>query len=285
MRVTMFGFFKKSRIPSDLSKLTMKDIESLLKSNDSKEANLIIRRAADLGSVDSAVFISSVMMLEIDKKGASNTPKNIIDDFVLFSEIAAKKGDETTQFNLAKYYVSQSMKPDGGMDLEGYKFLKRAEHWYKKSCEKGFEPSAEALKRLQELFDWAHETFGTDEDSLEDDGENLSEVEIFGRKCARSICEQNNSLEIIRQLVLEDIEGASMGNAKAKAFAQSSGFSSKEYIGALKNSIPEVDGPEGIKTYLDEMAMKWMPDINKVADCRLAATDYIMRAYQLGKYS
>ena len=74
------------------------------------------------------------------------------------------------------------------------------------------------------------------------------------------------------------------GNEEAKSFARSSGISASQYTGALNKSRPEVDGPKGVKTYLDEMALRYYPDQAKVAEFRLAATDYIMRHHQIGKY-
>jgi len=106
-----------------------------------------------------------------------------------------------------------------------------------------------------------------------------------GRQCAESICAAVDDMDVIMQLVLEDIEGASMGNDKAKAFARSSGIASSQYKAALNNSRPEVDGPKGVKTFLDETALKYYPDLERVADFRLAATDYIMQHHRLGKYA
>ena len=106
-----------------------------------------------------------------------------------------------------------------------------------------------------------------------------------GQKCAKSICESIDDMGIVMQLVLEDIEGASMGNDKAKFFAKESGIPPSQYRGALNNSRPEVDGPKGVKTFLDEAALQYYPDSNKMADFRLAATEYIMRHYGIGKFA
>lgn len=91
-------------------------------------------------------------------------------------------------------------------------------------------------------------------------------------------------MDVIMQLVLEDLEGASMGNEKAKEFARTSGISPQQYKGALDNSRPEVDGPKGVKTFLDEAALVYFPDNQLMAEFRLAATDYIMRHHRIGKY-
>lgn len=106
-----------------------------------------------------------------------------------------------------------------------------------------------------------------------------------GRQCAHSVCTAVDDIDVIVQLILEDIEGASMGNDKAKAFARTSGIAPSQYTGALNNSRPEVDGPKGVKTFLDEMAMQYYPNLERVADFRLAATDYIMQFHGLGKYA
>ena len=76
-----------------------------------------------------------------------------------------------------------------------------------------------------------------------------------------------------------------MGNEKAQAFAKSSGIPSGQYKGSLENSRPEVDGPKGVKTFLDHVAMENFPDTQLMAEFRLAATDHIMKHHGIGKYS
>lgn len=106
-----------------------------------------------------------------------------------------------------------------------------------------------------------------------------------GKQCAKSICKVVDDIDIIMQLVLEDLEGASMGNEKAQAFVRESGITPNQYKGALDNSRPEVDGPKGVKTFLDEVALGYYPDNQLMAEFRLAATDYIMRYHRIGKYA
>lgn len=115
--------------------------------------------------------------------------------------------------------------------------------------------------------------------------QSLSEVQISAHRCAHSICVAIDDIEIIWQLILEDIEGASMGSEMSKAFARASGISVGEYTGALNHSRPEVDGPKGLKTFLDEAALKMLPNRDKVVEFRLAATDYIMKYFRLGQYA
>ena len=51
--------------------------------------------------------------------------------------------------------------------------------------------------------------------------------------------------DIAYQFILEQIEAASKGNAAAINFAKSSSISQSEYSGAMRNSIPEIDGADG----------------------------------------
>gem|GEM_PF-2965345 len=114
---------------------------------------------------------------------------------------------------------------------------------------------------------------------------SLSPATLKGHKCGHDICVNEKNIEIIYQLVLEDIEGASMGNETSKAFARNSGILPEQYKGALNNSRPEVDGPRGVKTYLDKIAMGMMSKRDEMVEFRLAATDYIMKYHGQGKYS
>ena len=114
---------------------------------------------------------------------------------------------------------------------------------------------------------------------------SLSLATLKGHKYAHDICMSVKNMEVILQLVLEDIEGASMGSDLSKAFARNSGISPQQYTGALNNSRAEVDGPKGVKTFLDEVTMGMLPDRDKMVEFRLAVTDYIMRYHKLGKYS
>ena len=91
------------------------------------------------------------------------------------------------------------------------------------------------------------------------------------------MCGTVEDMDVIWQLVLKDIEAASNGNDAARTYAQAIGIHPEEYLGALKNSWPEVNGPSGPQQYQNTMALKFMPEMDKVAECRLAATDYIMQ--------
>jgi len=114
----MFGMFKRNAVPADLSKLTVKDIEVLLKKESPQEAGAVLRRAAKEGSTDAAVFLSTMLDRAIQVKGKEHTPKQMLDEYVLFTEMAANRGDLGSQFNIAKHYVSLSMK-DGRSDGRG----------------------------------------------------------------------------------------------------------------------------------------------------------------------
>lgn len=90
--------------------------------------------------------------------------------------------------------------------------------------------------------------------------------------------------EIAYRFILEEIEGASMGNNASKTYAKSSGIRESEYKGAMRNSIPEVDGPDGPQQLLAAYSMELAGNQELMTKFRCMVGDKIMRKYQLGKY-
>jgi len=76
------------------------------------------------------------------------------------------------------------------------------------------------------------------EKAIEKDG-----IEHATDRVAEIVAANISNMEIAYRSILEEIEGASMGNDASKIFAKNSGISPSEYKGAMRNSIPEVDGP------------------------------------------
>lgn len=91
--------------------------------------------------------------------------------------------------------------------------------------------------------------------------------------------------EIAYQFILEELDGASKGNAASQEFAKNSGILAHEYRGALDNSRPEVDGPDGPQQLLLGLSLELMANQALMADFRCKVDDKIMRKYGLGKYS
>lgn len=104
-------------------------------------------------------------------------------------------------------------------------------------------------------------------------------VDRFADVIARRI----PTAEVAYQFILEELDGAQMGNAASQAYAKSSGISETEYQGALNRSIPEVDGPEGPQ----QLLMALTSQITKrelMAEFRCSIGDKIMQKFKIGKY-
>jgi hypothetical protein len=218
---------------------------------------------------------------------------------VKFGELAAQSGMAREAVNIP---VAMSVLAGILMDENGGYFTDEIKRLFKGAyrwsvlnsmnvqlSEEDQEAAAESAKELYEsssgFFDLGAEAQEEEEEKEEEEGKEETAPAWHGQQCAKDICDEVDDFEVIFQLVLEDIEGASMGNDEARNFARLSGIPPTQYLGSLKNSRPEVDGPKGVKTYLDEMALGYYPDLEKMAEFRIAATDYIMWRYGLGKYA
>ncbi|MDO8177011.1 MAG: ATPase, T2SS/T4P/T4SS family [Undibacterium sp.] len=104
-------------------------------------------------------------------------------------------------------------------------------------------------------------------------------------KFSQIVLENVKDKHLIRQLMLEEMEGASLGNETAKSFVHQSGLSPEEYKGALEHSHPEIDGRNGAKTFLDDITWQLRPDRELMVRFRLMIDDILLRKAQLEKYS
>lgn len=89
---------------------------------------------------------------------------------------------------------------------------------------------------------------------------------------------------IAKQFVLEEVEAAFQGNQHAIDFANKSGFLEKEYKGAMRNSIPEIEGEDGPQQFLLSLCSQLHPDIDLVVKFRISVVDKIMKNFHLGRY-
>lgn len=71
------------------------------------------------------------------------------------------------------------------------------------------------------------------------------EVISFINNVVEKIKATIGSTEIARQFIMEELDAARQGNLIAIEFVESSGFSPEEYVGAMNNSLDEVDGANG----------------------------------------
>ncbi|WP_157269884.1 tetratricopeptide repeat protein [Azohydromonas aeria] len=168
MRKFEFGKYasqEKYQLPEDLSLITTRHIEEIAKKELSAKVGEILRRAANAGSTDAAVFMALMLHKAIEVRGLDNVPQKMLEEFEHFMRLAAEQGEVTSQANLAKHYLNMSKIGEGSINAEGYEFLKKAEFWYKKAAAQGFESAIESLKNMNEVFSWAHQEFGDQEHS------------------------------------------------------------------------------------------------------------------------
>lgn len=84
--------------------------------------------------------------------------------------------------------------------------------------------------------------------------------------------------------ILAELDGASMGNEKARKFARESGFPESEYKGQHQFEHPLIDGPNGAKTIMDMACLGMIDQRDLVVDFRLMTLDKLMRQVEVGKY-
>jgi hypothetical protein len=87
------------------------------------------------------------------------------------------------------------------------------------------------------------------------------------------------------QFILEELDGASQGNAAAQAFARNSGIPGTAYNGALGKSKSEIDGSEGPQQFLVALCMQLMPNRALMVEFRCRVDDNIMKRFRFGKYA
>ena len=117
------------------------------------------------------------------------------------------------------------------------------------------------------------------EKGIEKDG-----IEHATDRVAEIVAAKISNMKIAYRFILEEIEGASMGNDASKIFAKSSGISPSEYNGAMRNSIPEVDGPDGPQQLLAGMSMHLAGNQELMAKFRCKVGEKIMKKFGLGRY-
>lgn len=129
--------------------------------------------------------------------------------------------------------------------------------------------------------------FGMFKKKQKSDLEKLIEkdgIEYAAKRFSEIILQKIPTEEIAYQFVLEEIEAASQGNDTAIRFARNSGISPQEYKGSMRNSRPEVDGPDGPQQFILALCMQLQPNVDLVVDLRTKIVDNIMKTFSIGKY-
>lgn len=155
----MFDLFKRKTIPERISDIRTKHIKALIAREGPERAGKILRQAAVDGNMDCSGFLSAMLSTRVTPGEYDKTPKDILEEFLFYTELAAKQGDASSQSHIAQYYAAMSMNADGTMNEGGYENLKKAKVWYEKSAAQGYKPARQALSQIGELFQWAERKF------------------------------------------------------------------------------------------------------------------------------
>ena len=87
---------------------------------------------------------------------------------------------------------------------------------------------------------------------------------------------------IAYQFVLEELEGASMGNSLSKDFVRKSGIGINEYKGAMDKSMTEVDGPDGPQQFLRYIGMQLSEPLR--VQISLGVLEGVMKHFSFGSF-
>lgn len=85
------------------------------------------------------------------------------------------------------------------------------------------------------------------------------------------------------QFLLEELEGASHGNAYARDFVRSIGVPESEYRGAIGRSFPEVDGPGGPQQLLRALCMQLISDQDLMVRFTIAIVTEIFHDHEMDR--
>lgn len=86
------------------------------------------------------------------------------------------------------------------------------------------------------------------------------------------------------QFIIQELDGASRGNATSRLFAEGSGIVAKAYRGALEETNLEVEGPDGPQQFLHGLSTELIQKPDLMAEFRCKVDDKIMQKFRLGKY-
>lgn len=82
--------------------------------------------------------------------------------------------------------------------------------------------------------------------------------------------------EVAYQFILEELEAAAQGNQEAQNFVANNKFTADEFEGAMQNSIPEVDGPDGPQQTLLTLLMQVTSSPEMIASIRIRVVQKII---------
>ena len=87
-----------------------------------------------------------------------------------------------------------------------------------------------------------------------------------------------------RQFILEELDAAQMGNDAALDFVAETGISPHEYMGAMRRSFPDVDGPGGPQQTLVGICMQIGSDVDQMVTLRVGIVRKILAKAPFGPF-
>lgn len=109
-------------------------------------------------------------------------------------------------------------------------------------------------------------------------------IDHVADRFAEIIARKLTGRELAYQFILQELDGAHLGNAVSQVLAKNSGIHEVEYRDARGKSMPEIDGPEGPQQLLLSLSLQ-ITNRDLMAEFRCRIDDKIMRMFKLGKYA
>ncbi|CAM1656372.1 Sel1-like repeat [Bartonella choladocola] len=110
-------------------------------------------------------------------------------------------------------------------------------------------------------------------------------IEHAARRISEIVLSKIPTNKIAYQFLLEELDAASQGEGIALDFVNRSGIDPSLYKGAMKNSMIEVDGPNGPQQTLSAFCFHLHENRMLMAELRIMVVENIMRHFSFGKYN
>jgi len=298
----MFGFGKKKNIDN------LDDLKNLMK-REGKNFPNVVKEMADNGNVVCQEFMATVVLNLMDQAPNIETKRKMHADFIRYATPVAKSGNSGMQFNLGLSYSKTLDADEDYIDQDGLNRLKEARYWMRKAADQGMQEALDSFHSLDRLISSIETKFEDEDEDEDEDFTILDQLKLasehakfsktmeeihprdFGdvkgvirdigldrasQLYAHIVRQKIKSRRDRLQFIMEELDGASQGNAKAKAFVRNSGIPASKYSGALDRSYPAVDGPDGPQQFLRMVSMRLMSDQELMVDFTLSVVRRIM---------
>jgi hypothetical protein len=296
----MFGFGKKNSVAN------LDDLKKLMKREGNNFPN-VVKEMADNGNIICQEFMATVVLNLMDQAPNLETKRKIHTDFIRYAIPVAKSGNSGMQFNLGLSYSKTLDSDEDYIDQDGLNRLREARYWMREAADQGMQEALDSFHSLDKLIS-SIETRLEDED--EDEGFTILDqlklasehvkfsktmeelhprdfgdvkgvihdigLERASQLYAHIVRQKIKNRKDRLQFILEELDGASQGNEKAKEFVRKSGIPAYKYSGALDRSYPAVDGPDGPQQFLRMVSMRLMSNQELMVDFTLSVVRRIM---------